>query len=223
LDRRHERAVENHLLSCSRCREHLLTLKSGHKLAGMLPTREPLNDNWPAIEAALGPASISEPAVRGHHQQSRLLRASLYRRIVWSTGMLFMGAGAMAGIQHFTGGSFSHSFQERPAETVAFDARNFYPVTIDNIRQSDQPHVVAEGYVSDVSVDSDDGDLTFKLVEQLDHPGPFVICEIIDSTKLAPPKIGSKVKVYGVSRYDAKADHQWYEVHPVIDIEPASR
>jgi hypothetical protein len=29
--------------------------------------------------------------------------------------------------------------------------------------------------------------------------------------------------VYGVSRYDGQADHNWYEVHPVLNIEVVHR
>jgi hypothetical protein len=31
------------------------------------------------------------------------------------------------------------------------------------------------------------------------------------------------VRVYGVSRYDAKVGHQWHEVHPVLNIEEVKR
>ncbi len=67
------------------------------------------------------------------------------------------------------------------------------------------------------------GDLSFKLVDELGRPGPFIICEIIDPIKLAPPSVGSRVRVYGVSRYDGQADHNWYEVHPVLNIEVVRR
>ncbi|MEK6406526.1 MAG: hypothetical protein AABN34_06145 [Acidobacteriota bacterium] len=31
--------------------------------------------------------------------------------------------------------------------------------------------------------------------------------------------VGSRVRVYGVSRYDSQDNHNWYEVHPVLNIE----
>ena len=73
--------------------------------------------------------------------------------------------------------------------------------------------------VSKEGFNDEDGDLSFKLVDELGRPGPFIICEIIDPIKLAPPSVGSRVRVYGVSRYDGQMDHNWYEVHPVLNIE----
>ena len=101
----------------------------------------------------------------------------------------------------------------------SLDLSDFHAVSISNIGQSTEPHVVAEGYVSDVRIDDEDGDLVFKLVDDVKTSRPFIICEIISPFKIAPPPVGSRVRVYGVSRYDGKADHQWYEVHPVLDIE----
>ena len=90
------------------------------------------------------------------------------------------------------------------------------------MERTTKPHVMAEGYVSEVRIDDEDGDLRFKLVDSLQQSGPFIICEIIDPIKLAPPTVGCRVRVYGVSRYDSQADHMWYEVHPVLNIEVVS-
>jgi len=220
LDAHHVRIVENHLLGCGRCRERLLSLKSGQRLASLLPRQLPHEDSWPAIEAAL--------QRRDPHESSKMPAkkkpSRVYRPGFRSAVTLLLGAALMVGLQHVAGVVWRATpRQPVPVEQEQIDASNFHPVSIDDIRLSDEPHVVAEGYVSDLGVDSDDGDLTFKLVDRLDRPGPFVICEILDSSRLSPPKIGSRVKVYGVSRYDSKADHGWYELHPVMDIEPASR
>jgi hypothetical protein len=101
----------------------------------------------------------------------------------------------------------------------ALDLSEFRTVQIGDIGQNGRPHVMTEGYVSEVRVNDEDGDLSFKLVADLGRTGPFIICEIIDPIKLAPPQVGSRVRVYGVSRYDGQADHNWYEVHPVLNIE----
>jgi len=82
---------------------------------------------------------------------------------------------------------------------------------------------MTEGYVSEVRLSDEDGDLTFKLVDELGRPGPFIICEIIDPIKLAAPSVGSRVRVYGVSRYDGQAGRNWYEVHPVLNSEVLRR
>jgi hypothetical protein len=105
----------------------------------------------------------------------------------------------------------------------SLDLNDFRSVSISDISRSTEPHVVTEGYVSDVRIDNEDGDLVFKLVDDVRRPQPFIVCEIISPMKIAPPPVGSRVRVYGVSRYDGKADHQWYEVHPVLDIEVVRR
>jgi hypothetical protein len=115
--------------------------------------------------------------------------------------------------------------QERNGSLVAesLDLSEFQTVNIADIEQNQKPHVVAEGYVSEVRVNDEDGDLRFKLVDDLGHPGPFIVCEIIDPIRLKVPSVGSRVRVYGVSRYDGQADHNWYEVHPVLNIEVVHR
>ena len=111
--------------------------------------------------------------------------------------------------------------QERAGSMIAeaIDHKEFHAVNIADIERNREPHVVAEGYVSEIRVNDEDGDLSFKLVNELGHPGPFIVCEIIDPIHLDAPSVGSRVRVYGVSRYDAQTDHNWYEVHPVLNIE----
>ena len=69
-----------------------------------------------------------------------------------------------------------------------------------------------------MSSDENDGDLIFKLVDNPARPKHFVVCEIVAPLKLQAPAIGSHVRVYGVSRYDAESGHRWFEVHPVMSI-----
>jgi hypothetical protein len=99
------------------------------------------------------------------------------------------------------------------------DLGEFHPVKISDIERASMPHVVAEGFVSEVRANDEDGDLCFRLVDDLGQSGPFLVCEIIDSIKMEPPMVGSRVRVYGVTRFDSKEDHRWYEVHPVLNIE----
>ena len=75
--------------------------------------------------------------------------------------------------------------------------------------------VYLHGTKADLAV----GDLTFKLVDNLNAQDRFIVCEIIEPIRLQPPAVGSRVRVYGVSRYDGEHDHNWYEVHPVLNIE----
>jgi hypothetical protein len=104
------------------------------------------------------------------------------------------------------------------------DYDEFQPVSISGMENNTKPHVVAEGYVSEIIKNEEgDGDLTFKLAERPDQPSPFIVCEIIQPIHIAPPALGSRVRVYGVSRYDAGAGRNWYEVHPVLNIEAVRR
>jgi anti-sigma factor RsiW len=213
--------VEGHLLICGRCRSKLLDLRRGRKLALMLPMTIPREESWRSIEAAMD--SVRQSGSTTNRPWSRGLRRALSRPVLSSAVMLALGAALMAAVLLVVRGGSERVDHSAPPGGLRFNAKSFHAVAIDDIQRSDDPHVFAEGYVANVSVDSEDGDLTFRLVDRLDRPGPFVICEIMDSTTLSPPAVGTRVRVYGVSRYDAKADHQWYEVHPVLDIEPASK
>src|SRR6266568_9676158 len=44
-----------------------------------------------------------------------------------------------------------------------------------------------------------------------------LVCEIIPEIPLAVPKIGSKVKISGILRFDK--EHNWQEIHPCVMIE----
>lgn len=102
------------------------------------------------------------------------------------------------------------------------DLERFQAVSILDLPRNTMPHIVTEGYVSELRLDPD-GDMTFRLVEDINDPNPFIVCEIIKPIRIPAPAIGSRVRVYGVSRYDGQPDRQWYEVHPVLNIEVVKR
>ena len=106
---------------------------------------------------------------------------------------------------------------ERVAATIAKD--EFHEVSIAGIARNTEPHVVIEGYVTEVRIDREENVVRFKLVESRQSAKPFIACEIMDPLKLPSPAVGSRVRVYGVSRYDGQSGRQWYEVHPVLKIE----
>lgn len=199
--------IEDHLLGCQACRARVAQLKGGHLMAQNLPRVAPQRDVWDRIEAALD--AEAESTVSGPASARRLRR-----QLAAAMAALFLAAGAGAFIA-WSGGQSSNE----PGEALAgLDSRNFHPVAIRDIAMNTEPHVVAEGYVSEVRLESD-GDMVFKLVEQLHTPDPFIICEILDYRLISPPAVGERVRVYGVSRFDPKDGHQWYEVHPVLNIE----
>jgi hypothetical protein len=199
--------VEDHLLGCQACRARVARLKGGHLMARNLPRVAPQRDVWDRIEAAInaegGPKVIETATARRGRRQLAAAMAALF--LAGSAGAWIMWSGG-------------RSSGEPHEALMGLDSRNFHPVAIRDIAMNTEPHVVAEGYVSEVRLESD-GDMVFKLVEQLHAPAPFIICEILDYRLISPPAVGERVRVYGVSRFDPKDGHRWYEVHPVLNIE----
>lgn len=207
--------VEDHLLDCGSCRTRVARLRNGHRLAQEMPRFTPPRDPWSAIEAAIE----ARPAPNDR-------RGVSWRGLVLKPGFALGVIGVAALIAAVLVASDRRSTREEPAGQLiadALDLSEFQTVSIAGIEQNQKPHVMAEGFVSEVRVDDEDGDLRFKLVDELGRPGPFIVCEIIDPIKLKAPSVGSRVRVYGVSRYDGQANHNWYEVHPVLNIEVVRR
>jgi hypothetical protein len=180
-----------------------------------MPRFAPPRDPWKAIEAEL--EARPAPGER---------RVAGWRALMSMPAFAFVVIGVAALIAAvFIATDRRDPADERatPLIAEALDLSQFHTVSIADIEKNNKPHVMAEGYVSEVRVDDKDGDLRFKLVDELGRPGPFIVCEIIDPIKLNAPKVGSRVRVYGVSRYDGQADHNWYEVHPVLNIEVLKR
>lgn len=210
--------IEDHLMDCGSCRVRVAHLRNGHRLAQEIPRFSPERDPWTAIEAAIG-AQRPTPAEAARND-------ARWRALILKPGFAFavIGVVALSAAVLVTSSRRGRS-EERSGTLIAdaLDLTEFHAVNIADIEQNQKPHVMAEGYVSEVRVNDEDGDLSFKLVDKLGHPGPFLICEIIDPIKLTPPSVGSRVRVYGVSRYDGQTDHNWYEVHPVLNIEVVRR
>jgi anti-sigma factor RsiW len=206
--------VENHLLDCGECRSTLARLRDANDLLKQVRRAESKVDNWIAIESRVsGGPTVSAPASWRSRRWHRLgLAPALTVGSIVIAAILFGAALVISQLRD--------SGHKRP---LSVDSGEFHPVRIADIEHSTMPHVVAEGFVSEVRLNDEDGDLSFKLVEQPNAAEPFIICEIIDPIKLEPPQVGSKVRVYGVSRFDNKENHNWYEVHPVLSIEVVPR
>ena len=218
LDVTEVKRIEDHLLDCGSCRTRIARLRNGHRLAQEAPRLTPKRDAWAAIEAAIETRqSLPAQSARG---------GGRWREVVFRPGFALAVIGVAALIAAILVSSAKRSSGEEPAGQLianAIDLSEFHKVNIADIEQNQMPHVMAEGYVSEVRVNDEDGDLCFKLVDDLGRPGPFIVCEIIDPIKLRAPAVGSRVRVFGVSRYDGQADHNWYEVHPVLNIEVVRR
>jgi anti-sigma factor RsiW len=213
--------VEDHLLDCASCRARFAQLRSGHRMAQQLPRFTPERDPWASIEASLNAETNTEPTPMS--EPPPIVRG---RRFAIKPGfaLAVIGVVALIAASLIASGKLAPG-QERTGSLIAdaLDLSEFRTVKIADMERNRQPHVVAEGYVSEVRVNGEDGDLSFKLVDDPRGAGPFIICEIIDPIKLTPPSVGSLVRVYGVSRYDGQVDHNWYEVHPVLNIEVMRR
>jgi hypothetical protein len=175
-----------------------------------MPSFIPQRDPWTKIESAIG--AHPAPAVR---------TAPRWREFVFKPGfaLAVRGIAALITAAVFAIDRPVPADERPPLIAEALDLNGFHTVSIADIEQNQKPHVMTEGYVSEVRIDDKDGDLRFKLVDDLGRPGPFIVCEIIDPIKLKAPSVGSRVRVYGVSRYDGQTDHNWYEVHPVLSIQ----
>jgi len=207
--------VEDHLLDCGECRDAVARLRSGQRFAAQLPEIKPQGDAWAAIEAAIDrederrePAPGKVAGWRGRRLTPRLALMAIAVVLVLSAALVIVHRRAVTDEES---GSLK--------TLAAADWQEFQPVSISGIESNTKPHVVAEGYVSEVRFDDKDGDLTFRLVDDLNAQDRFIVCEIIEPLRLQPPTVGSRVRVYGVSRYDGEHNHNWYEVHPVLNIE----
>jgi hypothetical protein len=186
-------------------------------MAQQIPRFTPERDSWASIEAGLNDQPAPELKPR---------TVVTWRGLVIKPGFALAVIGIAALIAAVLIASGKRTAEHERAGALiadALDLSEFKTVRIADIERNRQPHVVAEGFVSEVRVNGEDGDLSFTLVDDLDRAGPFIVCEIIDPIKLTPPSVGSRVRVYGVSRYDGQLDHNWYEVHPVLNIEVVRR
>ena len=104
------------------------------------------------------------------------------------------------------------------AKSSGMDFSDYHHLSIPELKSNTKPHVTTEGYVRDVYADEEEGTLHFKLVEIPQGSEPFVVCEILKPIEMTVPREGSRVRVYGVSRYDGQTNRKWYEVNPVLNI-----
>ncbi len=224
LDKRTVERIENHLLDCLQCRARLARIRAGHMFVQHLPRLKPERDPWVAIEAAIDSGKMPSPVAKGFTRLafwrniSFNQNLSFYRKQVAGLAIIaLLTAGLVFVLDHRESGVMAW-----PELGESFDEKEYHEVSIANISSNTKPHVVAEGYVSEVRIDKD-GDLTFRLVEDLQQREPFIVCEIIEPIRLEAPSVGSRVRVYGVSRYDDQENHRWHEVHPVLNIETVPR
>jgi hypothetical protein len=98
------------------------------------------------------------------------------------------------------------------------DPGDFYPLRIPDLASNTRPRIVTEGYVRDVRIDEEERTLHFKLAEIPQGADPYIVCEIMSPIRMTLPREGSRVRVYGVARYDGQPGREWHEVNPVLNI-----
>lgn len=67
-------------------------------------------------------------------------------------------------------------------------------------------------------VKSNDGDWHINIRDSL---GNTLVVEFAPEYKIDLPKIGLKIKVWGILRYDM--EHRWWEIHPATGWEPVKK
>jgi hypothetical protein len=203
--------VERHLMDCAWCRGRLAQLRDGQKFAKRMPLPVLDRDPWEQVEKSIDeePQPATLPRTRRHDE---------WRHTITRPGPLIALTGLAFLLVLLVAVSTSRPDPSELRPDPHLNRDGFQNVAIADIGANTRPHVVTEGYVSEVRLDKD-GDLTFRLVENLAEAEPFIVCEIIPSLRLEPPMIGSRVRVYGVSRFDNQPGREWHEVHPVLGIE----
>ena len=156
--------IEIHLAGCGRCRSHLSKMKEADRIARQLPAVTASSDSWAVIESIIARNSKTSGRRSSYPMKTLIAYASmivavLTALILWRT---------------------APGLSERNS---AFDPADFRPISLSQFSESVEPHVATEGYVSQISVDDEDGDLMFKLVDDLHRPNHFVVCEIISPTE----------------------------------------
>lgn len=210
--------LETHLRDCEKCRTMFVQLRAGHQLARQLRPIPPDSAHRPP-EFETMMADADETTLR-RSKLARVLESGLDTlttpRVALALAVLVVVLSALLAVSNRR-----ILFGERngvSAKLTALDFSRFRSLSIPELQSNTLPHIATEGYVRDVRVDSEEKTLHFKLAEIPQGPGPFVVCEIIGPSGIAVPREGSRVRVYGVARYDAQTGRKWNEVNPVLNI-----
>ena len=215
LARRAAGRMEKHLARCPACRAELARLREGHRLAQRLSSLHsgdtpaaPVFATFVSAEKNVGRRRswfwerwfdvLTMPRVVPVLAAIVVLQLALL--LVTNRTALIQGRGAAA------------------LKPAALDISRFRTVSIADLSTNTLPHVAIEGYVRDVRIDQEEKTLHFILAPRPEGPGPFVVCEIMSPGGIAVPREGSRVRVYGVARYDGQAGRNWHELNPVLDI-----
>jgi hypothetical protein len=211
--------VEDHLRACGRCRAEFARLRAGHRLAARLGRTNAAGDAHPPVFEApetgtgLGRLPRFRRAVDRWADRLAPLASTAVIQGTMAVALVLAVVFAVTGRRMTIG--------ERAALLAKSNTLNigdYHALRIPELPANTRPYIATEGYVRDVYLDPEERTLHFKLVEAAKGSEPFVVCEILSPAGMALPQEGSRVRVYGVARYDAQPGRKWYEVNPVLDF-----
>lgn len=210
--------LERHLLDCESCRALLVRLRAGHLMAQRLASLQ--LGSAPAADSESEMAGLEAAAYRsatpGLPWRDRLERLATPRMVTALSAVVLLQLGLLV----VSNRGILLGERSRTAAVGVIDLAEFRQLTVPELRSNTQPHVATDGYVEDVHTDEEEGTVAFKLVQSPQNGSSFVVCEIMSPIQMAAPRAGSRVRVYGVERYDGQQDRKWYEVNPVLRIVP---
>ncbi len=215
--------LEQHLAGCRECEEFLQRLRAGHQAGRQFGRFGPEIGRRPPdfeefredIGAALNSRGV--PARSGGNILHALTPSLAVRALVTLALVLsFL-------ILHSNRITPSRADGTASMPSKAREYRGFTPLRIADFSSNTRTRVVTEGFVGDVYFDQDEKTIHIKLVDVQRKEGPFVICEIPSPGGMTIPQEGSRVRVYGLARYDSQPGRGWNEVNPVMNIDVLKR
>lgn len=213
--------VERHLMDCEQCRGLFLRLRRGHLLAQQLPSFTP--EDFETETTGIG-------TVEGQSSYRSLGQGGVWLdwldRLTTTRGVAALAMVVVLQLGLLVASNRSLLFGQRSRASVpagALDLSEFHLLGIRDLKFNTEPHVATQGYVRNVHADEEEGTVAFRLFDDRNGSGPFVVCEIMSPISMPAPREGSYVRVYGVARYDAQAQRNWYEVNPVLNIAPLKK
>ena len=212
LDFASVRGVEQHLVDCEPCRHLFVRLRTGHQMAHGLQRIVPVANGDSEFASLM--AKVASPRrqwVSGW--QDQLEQLATPRAVTALTAVVIV---QLALLVVSNRGVLLGERSRVAINSGTLDLGEFRQISIEDLKSNTQPHVATDGYVYDVHRDTEEGTVAFKLAGSRNTPKQFVVCEIM--TRMAAPRDGDHIRVYGVARYDAQTDRKWYEVNPVLEI-----
>jgi hypothetical protein len=209
--------MEAHLGGCRACGDLYAKIRRGdligREFARIGPGRLPPPPEFEKIRAKIVPdASPGERAVRIRMNPLRALATPL------GAGVLVALVVAQAILLVISARKTVLSGKEAGSAAIARIYAGYHPLRIPDFPSNTRMNVYTEGVVREVYFDREENTLHLKLVEMDRKSEPFVICEILRPAGMTIPREGTRVRVYGVARFDAQPGREWHEVNPVLDL-----